>query len=149
MFLAHWDNKSENQRLVCLPGGDRAGGGCTRPFAFVQDLGATFGPSNVDLHNWQRTRIWADRATCTVSMKGLPYGGGTFPDKRISESGRQMLARLLGQLSTRQLTDLFTSSRVTSYDEIGADARSAAAWVNAFQDKTRQIADGPRCPQAP
>ena len=149
VFLSHWDNKAANQRLVCLPGGDRAGGGCTKPFAFVQDLGATFGPVKLDLPNWRRTPVWADRATCTVSMKSLPYGGATFPDRRISEAGRQMLTGLLEQLSSGQLTDLFTASRVIEYDEISAETRSAAPWVEAFRNKIRQIADGGPCPQAP
>jgi len=116
---------------------------------FVQDLGATFGPVKLDLPNWRRTPVWADRATCTVSMKSLPYGGATFPDRRISEAGRQMLTGLLEQLSSGQLTDLFTASRVIEYDEISAETRSAAPWVEAFRNKIRQIADGGPCPQAP
>ena len=42
---------------------------------------------------WTKTPIWTDRARCLVSMKMFPYQeGGTFPDTRISERGRQMLA---------------------------------------------------------
>ncbi|HEX6972885.1 MAG TPA: hypothetical protein VF147_00705, partial [Vicinamibacterales bacterium] len=53
VLIAHWDNKSENQRLVCV-GGDPDGHGCRRSIAIVQDLGATFGPLKLDLANWQR-----------------------------------------------------------------------------------------------
>jgi hypothetical protein len=147
VVLAHWDNKSGNQRIICLPGGERPGGGCTTPLAMIHDLGATFGPTRIDLPNWRRSPVWADRATCTVSMKTLPYAGATFPDWRISEGGRLMLLGLLEQLSTEQLTGLFTASRMVEYDHMLADARSAAAWTQAFQDKVRQIKDGGSCPQ--
>ena len=84
VLLAHWDNKAENQRLICPPGADTPDGGCTRPLAIMQDLGSTFGPTKVDLNNWRKYRVWADGATCRVSMKNLPFSGATFPDRRIS-----------------------------------------------------------------
>ena len=50
VFLAHWDNKSENQRLVCLSGKDSAkASACRKPFAMLQDVGLVFGPKKVDL----------------------------------------------------------------------------------------------------
>jgi hypothetical protein len=147
VVLAHWDNKSANQRLICLPGGGEANGGCRTPLAMVQDLGATFGPLKLDLHNWRETPVWSDRATCTVSMQTLPFHGATFPDHRITEDGRQMLLGLVQQLSDAQLADLFTTSRVVAYDQVLAEARDAAVWVTVFRDKLRQIGDGPRCPQ--
>jgi hypothetical protein len=110
-------------------------------------LGATFGPVRVDLPNWRNTPVWHDRATCTISMSTLPYGGGTFPDRRISEAGRLLLAGLLEQLSARQLEDLFTASRIIVYDAIDAKARAAGAWVEVFLDKVRQIRQGVPCPQ--
>ena len=39
VFLADWDNKAPNQRVVCLPGGEDPAGGCRQPFAFLHDLG--------------------------------------------------------------------------------------------------------------
>jgi len=146
VFLAHWDNKGPNQRLICRPGADRPDGGCSQPFAIMQDLGATFGPTKIDLHNWRQGRIWQDRPTCTVSMKHLPWEGATFPDQQISESGRQLLGGLLQQLSEQQLRDLFDGSRVTSHDQLTAESRHADAWVRVFKDKRKQISDGTRCP---
>jgi hypothetical protein len=113
----------------------------------VQDLGATFGPLKLDLHNWRATPVWSDRATCTVSMKTLPYAGGTFPDRRISDEGRQLLAGSLEQLSDAQLADLFIASRIVAHDQVLAEARDAAAWVAVFRKKVREIVDGGRCPQ--
>jgi hypothetical protein len=56
IFLAHWDNKSENQRLVCLD--DAPGDDCARPLALIQDVGATFGPMKVNLARWRDLPIW-------------------------------------------------------------------------------------------
>jgi hypothetical protein len=147
VVIAHWDNKAPNQRLICPPGSQSPDGSCSMPRAIVQDAGATFGPLKLDLHNWRATPVWADRATCSVSMKTMPYQGATFTDRRISEEGRSKLAGLLEQISEAQLIDLFTGSRVASYDQIDAEARDPAAWARAFQDKVRQVADGGPCPQ--
>jgi hypothetical protein len=147
VVLAHWDNKGPNQRLLCPAGRELPDGRCAEPIAMIQDLGATFGPVRVDLPNWRRAPVWRDRVACTVSMSTMPYGGATFPDRRISEAGRLMLAGLLEQLSTRQLEDLFTASRIIVYDAIDAEARAASQWVEVFLDKVRQIRQGAPCPQ--
>jgi hypothetical protein len=148
VFLAHWDNKAENQQLVCLSGGERADGSCATPFAAIQDLGATFGPYKLDLRNWRATPVWTDPRACSVSMKALPFGGATFPDALISEDGRRLLLSLLEQLSDTQIRDLFTASRVTTFDALSAESRSPDAWLAAFRDKIRQIREGGPCPAA-
>ena len=145
IFLAHWDNKAENQRLVCLPGGDRADGTCSQPLAILQDLGASFGPNKLDLHNWRSRPVWSDARRCRVTMKDLPWKGATFPDQAISEEGRQFLLSLLGQLSTGQLLDLFTGSRVELSEGVTAEGRQPAAWAAAFADKVRQIREAGPC----
>jgi len=146
VLLAHWDNKGENQRLICPAGRELPDGGCAAPIAMIQDLGATFGPMRVDLHNWRTTSVWHDRASCTVSMNTLPYEGATFPEHQISEAGRLMAAGLLEQLSRNQLRDLFTASRMTIYDAIDAESRNTDAWVNVFLDKVREIREAGPCP---
>jgi hypothetical protein len=148
VFLAHWDNKAENQRLVCLAGGERRDGSCAQPFAAVQDLGATFGPYKLDLGNWRATPVWTDPRACRVSMRTLPFAGATFPDAQISEEGRRLLLSLLEQLSDKQIRDLFTTSRVTRFDALSADSRNADAWLAAFRDKIRQIREAGPCPPA-
>lgn len=146
VVLAHWDNKSENQRLICPPDAEREGGGCSRPVAIVQDLGATFGPKKVDLHNWRNYPVWTDPAACAISMKSLPYAGATFVDRKISEAGRALLLGWLEQLTDQQLRDLFEGSHITDYDQVTAEARSADVWVAAFKDKVAQIRKGGPCP---
>jgi hypothetical protein len=143
-FLAHWDNKSANQRLICPPSEEKPGGGCAQPLAIAQDLGATFGPLKIDLENWRRDPVWQDAASCALSMEHMPWGGGTFPETRISEEGRRLLADLLSQLSVSQLRGLFEGARVTRFDQVSGEARSADAWIATFLDKVRQIqAAGP------
>lgn len=147
VFLANWDNKAVNQRLVCLPGGDTADGGCSKPFAYMQDVGATFGPRGLNLEGWRATPIWADPSTCRVSMKSLPFRGATFPDAEITEAGRRFLADRLRQLGTQQVRDLFTASGFTEFVRSSEAARNVDNWVAAFDEKVRQVADRAPCPQ--
>lgn len=146
IFLAHWDNKGTNQRLICPTGLDNPDGTCREPLAIMQDVGATFGPLKIDLHHWRTGRIWKDRATCTVSMEHLPWHGGTFPERQISESGRQLLLGLLEQLRDDQLRALFESARVPSFDQVSGEARRVESWVEAFKDRVDQIRKGGPCP---
>jgi hypothetical protein len=146
MFLNDWDSKTSNQRLVCLPGGELPAG-CSRPLAFLQDVGETFGPRGVDLEGWRLTRIWADAATCRVSMKDQPYQGATFGEARITEAGRRLLADELRQLSPTQVRALFLGARFPAYARQSPAGRDVENWAAAFQDRVRQIADRPPCPQ--
>lgn len=146
VVLGHWDNKASNQRLLCPEGHEAADGGCDEPLAMIQDAGATFGPLKLDLHNRRGTPVWADRGRCTVSMRTMPYRGATFPDRRISEGGRQLLAGLLGQISDRQMIDLFTASRIVSFDHPGGEGRDARAWADALAAKIAEVQQGEPCP---
>lgn len=130
IFLAHWDNKITNQRLACESD-------CEHPLAMLQDLGSTFGPKKVALGTWRDAPIWAHAATCTVSMKDMPYGGGTFADVRISEGGRRLLADRLRRLDRDRIRTLFNDARFDHVD----------AWVSAFTRRVGQIADRPPCPE--
>jgi hypothetical protein len=149
VFLAHWDNKSENQRLVCLSEQDWPDGGrCSRPLAMLQDVGSAWGPRKVDLPEWEKAAVWSDRATCTTSMDGLPYHGATFKPVKITEAGRRHLGGLMSQLSDRQIEDLFRGAR---FDQptglITRQSTPIEEWVRVFKDKVKQITDGPPCPQ--
>ena len=146
VFLAHWDNKAENQRLVCPPGSDLPDGGCARPLAMVQDLGGTFGPTKLDLHNWRTAPVWSDPRACRVTMEPLPFRGGTFEERTISEKGRQFLLTRIEQFSTEQIASLFESARAPEYDAIRAENRNPHAWAVAFEDKVRQIRSAGPCP---
>ena len=149
VFLAHWDNKSENQRLVCMSEKDwPEGGTCRAPLAMLQDVGAAFGPTKVDLDGWTKAPIWANRALCETSMATLPYEGATFTAVRITEAGRRHLAGLLGQLGDQQIHDLFADAR---FDHAGGFLKTGASeipeWVAAFKHKVRAISEGPSCPR--
>jgi hypothetical protein len=147
LFVTHWDNKSDNQRLVCLSQDDWDNGQrCERPFALLQDVGATFGPTKVDLEKWKRAPIWEDRAKCLTSMRDLQFDGATYGQAAITEDGRRFLADRLSKLSERQIVDLFTAARFD--DAIGLMRRSSAIadWVRVFKERVRQIADGAPCP---
>lgn len=150
VFLAHWDNKSENQRLVCLSDKDwPEGGKCARPFAMMQDVGSTWGPRKVDQAEWAKAPIWTDRAACATSMDALPYHGATFQPQKISEAGRKHLAGLLSQLTDHQIDLLFRGARFDHSTGLvgGVKGVPIEDWVRTFKARVKQITDGPPCPQ--
>jgi hypothetical protein len=152
-FLAHWDNKSQNQRLVCLDGrlsgrspAEAAGEAvCERPLAMIQDLGASFGPPKVNLARWRDLPVWYDRTTCMLSMRALPFEGATFEDVTISEAGRALAAERLGAISEPQIERLFADARFPQFQAGTSDERDLKAWTKAFKSRVKQIADA-RCP---
>jgi hypothetical protein len=146
VFLAHWDNKSENQRIVCLDREWADHAPCARPFLLLQDVGASFGPAKMDLEAWARVPLWDDRASCTVSMRNLPFEGATFGQATITESGRQFIGGMLAQLSDEQLTALFTGARFGEKRGLVMPVTPVAEWVRVFKQKVQSITDGPACP---
>jgi hypothetical protein len=147
IFLSHWDNKATNQRLACEegPGENDPRAPCKRPLLMLQDVGATFGPTKVEYDEWVATPIWADAATCMVSLQNMPYHGGNFAPTHISEEGRLLLASKLRQLSATQITRMLEAAHFTDPGN-KPDAADVSLWVTAFQDKVRQIVDRPPCP---
>jgi hypothetical protein len=133
MFLNHWDNKAENQRLLCR---DSTMADCEHPILMIQDTGSDFGPGKMNLAKWWRTPVWADSESCTISMKGFPWNGATFQDVRISEEGRQLLSARLTRLSAAQVETLFTEAGFPDVPQ----------WVAAFQSRVRQVSERASCP---
>jgi hypothetical protein len=146
VFLGHWDNKSTNQRLVCL--GDTAETApelsCRDPLLMLQDLGATFGPTKVNYEAWTAMPIWEDETACLVSMRSMPYKGILFPPTRISEAGRALLADKLTQLSADQIRALFAGARFPDPVTGVEPAADVTPWARTFQAKVQQIT-GRRC----
>ena len=140
VFLAHWDNKAENQRLICT---DDA---CRRPLAMVHDLGGTFGPFKVELKGWAARSVWSDAATCTVSLRGLPYDGSTFDDVQISEAGRTFLAVRLRTFSDDQIRRLFAGARFDRAPSRDPAASDINSWMLAFKKKRDAIDNRAPCP---
>jgi len=142
VFLGHWDNKAANQRLVCR---DDA---CTDAIAMIHDVGATFGPSKVNLSAWRREPIWADFQRCQISMSRLPFSGATFEDALVSEEGRQLLLNRLHRVTEEDLRRIFTAARFPEFHSGTDDRRDLDAWVEAFRYRVRQI-ERARCPASP
>ena len=145
VFLAHWDNKAENQRLLCL-GEERDSKRCDRPVAMIQDLGSTFGPKAVNLQGWRAYPIWADRNSCRVSMLALPYSGLTFSDVVISEEGRQFLIERLRRLPRPRIEALFRAARIEAFDATDPASRQIDQWVTVFEEKVATIVRHQPCP---
>lgn len=147
-FLTHWDNKSDNQRLVCLddapPPSD---GACAMPLLMIQDLGATFGPVKVNLAGWRDRPVWADPRECRLTMRDLPWRGGTFPDAQISEGGRLRSAQQLAALSDTEISGMFLNAKFPEFYSGTDDRRDLAAWVAAFRHRADQILTAGPCPE--
>ena len=154
VFIQHSDNKVQQERLLCPPGGRTPDGGCDKPFMMLHDVGLTFGHANlfngantasVNFEDWASTPIWRDAKACVAHMR-RSYTG-TLGDPQISEAGRQFLADLLVQLSDQQLHDLFEVARVDHRSrKPGTEAPPASVdeWVSAFKQKRDEIINN-RC----
>jgi hypothetical protein len=153
VLLNHWDNKEDNQRLICPPGAESSNGGCRRPFAYLHDVGGTFGgletkaQRKLDLVAWRATRVWKDHDACRVDIASPPFHGATFEETRVSEAGRRFLADRLRRLSRRQLREVFRAARFDA-PRPERTVYTLEAWVAAFEEKVRQIADRKPCPAA-
>jgi len=160
-FLQHTDNKTEQQRLLCLGESPaRPAERCAHPLLMLNDVGLTFGAANflndngmgsANFQAWSAEPIWKDPARCIANLR--PSFSGTLTNPRISEAGRQFLSDLLMRLSERQITDLFEVSRIAerrrevavlSNSEPPATALAAgtptAEWVRVFKQKRDAIA---------
>jgi len=149
VFLQHTDSKPEQQRIVCVASG-RSRTSCGSPFLMINDVGLTFGRANrrnandagsVNLVAWRETPVWKDPTGC---IGNLPRSfTGTLENPLISEDGRRFLAVLLGQLSERQIRDLFEAARIQLRMRNPADVSSGFAtieeWVSAFEQKRAEI----------
>jgi len=155
VLMQHTDNKPEQERLLCLPGGWAADGTCAKPFMMLHDVGLTFGHANfanrdvtgsVNFDQWSSTPIWRDRSRCVGHMS-QSYTG-TLGDPTIGEAGRRFLADLLVQLSDQQLHDLFEVARVDLRSRKPQSEEAPATvdeWVAAFKAKRDEVVST-RCP---
>jgi len=157
VFLQHSDNKTVQQRLLCLPVAAAADPAqCEKPFMMIHDLGHAFGKANrlnrasvsgVHLANWSATPVWKDAAQCVGNLS--KSFTGNLSDPVITEEGRKFLADLLVQLTDAQLHDLFTVAHFAQgparMRAAGSAADTVAAWTEAFKRKRDEIVQA-RCP---
>jgi hypothetical protein len=155
VFLNDWDNSPNNQRLLCLSGSQDGDGRCTRPFAYLDDVGATFGraggiaahsESTLDVEGWRRVPIWKDRERCVVGIHSPVLHQASFEDAVITESGRRMAADRLRRLRSRQIRGLFEGSGFIEFARATEASRDVDDWVEAFQEKVKQIVERGPCP---
>lgn len=154
VLIQHSDSKAEQQRLLCPAdaGHKKDLAACPRPLMMIHDVGQTFGTGNqfnrqavgsVNLREWKNTPVWKDAARCVGNLTQSQTG--TLVDPPISEDGRAFLARLLTQLTDRQLRDLFTVARFTIRRQPDGHQTTIDEWVAAFKQKRQEIVSA-RCP---
>jgi hypothetical protein len=155
VLMQHTDSKSEQQRLLCLPGGKvDPFAPCTKPVLMLHDVGVTFGKANqfnsnstgsVNFEKWSQTPIWKAADACEGNLSRSHTG--TLGNPFISESGRSFLADLLVQLTDAQLHDLFEVARVDRRSRKPGSAEPPASvdeWIAAFKQK-RDVIVATRC----
>ncbi len=154
-FIAHGDDKPENQRLVCPFGSiDHVREGCRAPRLLIADLGSTFGRganelglidarSRPSFAAWSALPVWKDRATCRAYWSTRT----SHRHPVISEAGRSFLAARLDALSYEQIRDLFRAARIERLGERTSDGRAVTVndWALAFERRRAEIHDA-RCP---
>lgn len=145
-FMKHADNKPENQRLVCPKDNIGPDGKCTKAVLMIQDAGVTFGgaarffglfydkDARARYNDWISLPVWKDRGDCRAELRDSVTGTMTHP--QIFESGRAYLAARMARLTDKQITDLFTASRVVERGEETDDIR-----VNAPSKKRKVTVD--------
>ena len=159
-FIAHGDDKPDNQRLVCPFDAIDAAGKCTAPRLLVADLGATFGrgasrvfglidaDARPSFAAWSTLPMWEDARACRAHL--VARASPSHPV--ISESGRRFLAERLSALSEAQIRALFVAARIDRLAEttLGSDGKARLVtvddWVGAFQRRRRELVDN-RCPE--
>jgi hypothetical protein len=163
VLINNWDNRKDNQRLLCLPEGYPAepSGRCGKAIAYMHDVGGTLGrvqgtlsrvrgqgseERKLDVESWAKVPVWKDRATCKVDIKAPRLHGATFDSGRISEPGRRLLADLLAQLTPAQMEALFAGALVSEYGDAKPASAEASRWAAVLQDKIRQVTEGAPCP---
>lgn len=163
-MLQHTDSKSQQQRLVCLDEpkdrskrsrkSSKAPSTCERPFMMINDLGLTFGHSNLlnrnsqgsaNFEKWVEEPVWKKPDACEANLAGGLTA--TLRNPVISEAGRRFLADLLLQLTDRQLADLFRVARMPARARAAdrTEGDSVGEWVAAFKAKRDEIVNR-RCP---
>lgn len=148
VFIQHTDNKPQQQRLVCLDEHPDDRGRCEHPLMMINDLGQTFGRSNlfnrdsvgsVNLKEWSAAHMWSDPKHCIGELP--PSQTGSLQNPQITEGGRKFLSDLLMQLSDQQLHDLFETSRFEDrVKDPNRPGSTVAEWVDAFKKKRSEIA---------
>jgi hypothetical protein len=154
VLIQHGDSKAEQQVLLC-PGDEghkKDLADCPHPLMMIHDVGQTFGTGNqfnrqavgsVNLREWKNTPVWKDASHCVGNLTQSQTG--TLVDPHVSEDGRKFLARLLTQLTDRQLRDLFTVARFASRPQADGHPTTVDEWVDAFKQKRDEILNA-RCP---
>ena len=152
VFVQHTDNKPAQQRLVCVDDAKSQDehASCAHPVMMVNDLGQTFGRSNlfnrdpvgsVNIEQWSAAHVWSDKSDNKACIGDLPPSQtGSLDYPRIGESGRKFLSDLLMQVSDAQLRDLFEVARFSQRKGGASRPATVDEWMDAFKKKRGEIA---------
>ena len=141
VLMHHWDNKSENQRLVCLSDPGTAPLACPRPYAFLQDVGSTFGPNKLDFERWSARPVFARSRVVRGGHEGPALRGRHLRAAWSSarRGGASWPAGCAGS-PTRSSPRSSPPRASPRYHKGRGPGADVAAWVGAFRRKAEEIA---------
>jgi hypothetical protein len=149
VFVQHTDSKPAQQRLLCADDkSEEEQHHCAHPVMMVNDLGQTFGRSNlfnrdqvgsVNLEKWAGSHVWSDSKLCFGDLP--PSQSGTLDNPHISEAGRKFLSDLLMQLTDDQMRAMFDVARFAERKEGDHRSPTVDEWVDALKKKRGEIAN--------
>jgi hypothetical protein len=152
VLVQHGDSKSAQQKLICRPQDyDENKKVCRQPYAYVYDLGKSFGSDGLRVHpldfeRWKHKTVFKGPATCIGNLQqnaGNGRVGLTLPT--ISEEGRLFLADLLQQFiaDRSRVVAMFTVAHM----EMANPEHTADDWADVFISKAQEIINHSPCPK--
>jgi hypothetical protein len=144
-FIDHGDTKDDNHKFACLnstKGGDAKVCQPGEVVFYVSDMGSTFGFSSSS-EKKARLSTWRGKDPIKVSGGSCSSTAKSIGDSKISEAGRQLLAKNLQRLLDAEkqkgtITKVFHASRNSER------AEPPNEWAAEFIRKARTIIDA-RC----
>ncbi|PWT89658.1 MAG: hypothetical protein C5B55_11015 [Blastocatellia bacterium] len=144
-FIDHGDTKTDNQRFSCLDSEKDGNNRICKPgeaVFYVSDMGSTFGYSTAS-EKKARLESWRKKDPIKVSGGTCESTAKSIGDAKVTEAGRQLLARNLQRLLDAEdkdgtITKVFAASRNAERDQPPRE------WTAEFIRKARTIIDA-RC----
>ena len=150
VFLAHWDNKAENQRLVCLsrewrrrhavPGAVPAAAGRRRDVRSAESRSRRRG---------KRAAVWEDRRRARSRWTSCRTAAARSARRACPRRGAGFWRTCSSSSTDAQLAELFTGAQLRQTSRPVQRGRTRCRNGSACsRQRVQAISEGPACPEA-